>query len=299
MFKLVPLFIVVITLLTLWLIGKLLTAIANRPADLKAIAVRGTAITPNCHVVGLNESGVDELKSLIAVKDIEHLAIFIALKKPSFIELDKYIESLREKFLAIIKKPARAASEIEKITAASLIDTSQTPKGYDFSQITRADLRALLEYDSKRRRSINQDFINRFGEFQFMENFNTYKEICSFVPVTILVGENDLRRKRIDVLVKTGLALQGRKIPLQDRLGVLKLNQLREMGKELKLKTEFKRRSDATEALAEVPGSAILLAMLVNIDDIFMIKTEAIDIDAVDLEWTVINSYAKLLCHIS
>ena len=296
MFKLVPIFIVVFTITVLWLLGKLLSVIASKRDEVKKLITRGTALFHNCHVVGLNELGTAELKSLIEAKDIEHLAIFIALKKPSFIELDNYINGLKEQFLAIIKKPARAASVIEKITAASLIDISGTPEGYDFGRLTKAELRALLEYDNKKRRTINQEFITRFGELQFMENFALYKELASYIPVTVLVDKDDSKRKRLDVLVKTGIALQGRKIPLQDRLGVLKLTQLREMGKELNLKQEFKRRAEATEALADIPGSAILLAMLVNIDDIFMIKPEPINTDVVDQEWTVINSYAKLLC---
>lgn len=296
MFKIVPLLIVLVSLTVLWVLGKLFSRANRQSEEVLTTKLRGTNVYPHMHVVGLNEHGIQELKSLIEAKDIENLSIFIALKKPTFVELDNYIDTLRARFMTILNKPLKAATDIEKITATSTIDISNTPKGYDFSQISKSELRTLIEHDQKTRRVINHEFISRFGEARFMETFNVYKQLSSEIPVTLLVAENEPNRRQLDIMVKTGLALQGRKIPLQDRLSVLKYTDLRNMAKELKLDKDFKRRADATAALAEIPGSAILLAMQVNIDDIFMIKPEPIDIEAVDNEWVVINSYAKLIC---
>ena len=280
----------------LWGFGRYLKASEPKVAVQREIKTRGTKIYPHMHIVGLNDHGIAELKVLIESKDLSHLPIFIALKKPSFIELDAYLDAQRDEFNKILDKPLAKATEIERITAASVIDISKAPDGYDFGLLTKAEHRALLEYDSKKRRFINHEFITRFGETRFMENFNVFRELSVNAPETILVPEDDPKRKHLEGLVKTGVILRGRKIPLRDRLSVLKYTQLRNMAKELKLEKEFKRRGDATKALADVPGSAIQLAMLVNIDDIFMIKPEPVDIEAVENEWTIISSYAKLAC---
>ena len=296
MFKIAPLLIVIATYTLLWTLGKLLSRASRHSEEQRTSKVRGTQVFPHMHVVGLNENGVEELKSLIESKDIDSLSTFIALKKPGFVELDNYIDTLRQRFMLILNKPVQAATDIERITAVSTIDTANTPNGYDFSQISKSELRTLIEHDPKSRRVINHEFMNRFGDARFMETFSVYKQLSSEFPVTLLLAEDEQNRRELEVMVKTGIAMQGRKIPLQDRLSVLKYTQLRNMAKELKLDKDFKRRSDATAALAEIPGAAILLAMQVNIDDIFMIKPEPIDIEAVENEWAVISSYAKLIC---
>ena len=292
-----PLIIVFASMALLWVVGRLLSRVETKTETVRASKVRGTEFAPGLHVAGLSDESINEMNALINAKDIGNLSVFLALKKPSLIELDEYIETLRQQFLEILKKPLGQASEIERIAATSQLNLAPPPPHFDFTQLNKTELRELVEYDAKKRRLINHEFISKFGDNNFMENFTVYAELVKDIPVTLLIEEGDKYRKQIDVFVTTGVALRGRKIPLQDRLSVLKFSQLRDMAKELKLEQEFKRRADATQILAEIPGSAILLAMLVNIDDIFMIKPQAVDIDAINSEWSVVSTYAKLLCH--
>lgn len=291
-----PLIIVFVTLSALWALGKLLSLTNTKTQTTRTRQARGTEFAPGLHVVGLSEDSIREMNALIDAKEVEKLSVFLALKKPSLIELDEYIDSLRHQFHQQLKKSVKHATEIEKISAVSQLNLSREPSAFSVAKLNKTELRELLEYDSQRRRMINHEFISRFGEVNFIENFNIYVELVKGVPVTLLVGKDDKYRKHMEVFANTGVALQGRKIPLQDRLSVLKLNQLQEMAKELKLEQIFKDHTEATKNLAEIPGSAILLAMLVNIDDIFMLKPQAIDVETIQREWAMICAYAKLLC---
>lgn len=292
-----PLIIVCVSLALLWVLGLLLSRASVNANHVRTSKIRGTEVSPGLHAVGLSDESIKEFNDLVSAKDVDKLSAFLALKKPSLIELDDYIDTLRRRFQQILEKPVKLATEIEKIAATSQLELGNPPSHYDFTQLNKTELRELMEYDPKKRRLINHEFISKFGDEDFMENFRVYCELVKDMPVTVLVGKDDNYRKQMEVFVTTGVALQGRKIPLQDRLSVLKFSQLREMAKELKLEQDFKRRADATQTLAEIPGSAILLAMLVNIDDIFMLKPEVIDVDAVKSEWSVISTYARLLCN--
>lgn len=297
MYDYTPIIIVSITFALLWVIGLYLTQKQKNDAGPSvAEKIRGTMVTPGLSVIGLNENNITELRTLLNTGDEKNLSVFIALKKPTFVELENYINSLRMQFTQLLNKPIQQATEIEKITAANHVELINPPRGYDFESLNKTELRLLLEHDTKKRRNINQEFITKFGDTDFIRNFETYAEISGETPVTLLVARGEKYREQLEIFVQTGIALQGRKIPLQDRLSVLKFSQLREMGQELKLTTEFKRRSEATQALAEIPGAAILLAMQINVDDTFMIKPESVDIKAVQNEWSVISTCAKLLC---
>jgi hypothetical protein len=47
--------------------------------------------------------------------------------------------------------------------------------------------------------------------------------------------------------------------------------------------------------LAKTPGSAILLAMIYSIDDLYYLDPKTVDIDAIESELNVWSSYAKLI----
>ena len=71
------------------------------------------------------------------------------------------------------------------------------------------------------------------------------------------------------------------------------------MGKDLKLAQKFTRKADATEALSQMPGSAVLLSMQYVIDDLFMLNPLDVDPHAIKQEWAWLTAYAKLLGSVS
>ena len=64
---------------------------------------------------------------------------------------------------------------------------------------------------------------------------------------------------------------------------------------ELKVTTEFSSKSEAAEALAQMPGSAVHLSMIYESDDIFYIKAESVDAKSIEDEWYMLHAYARLL----
>jgi len=96
-------------------------------------------------------------------------------------------------------------------------------------------------------------------------------------------------------MVKSGLVLQGRKIELHDRLLVLTINQLKDIAVELKISTDFKGKDDALEAIVKLLGSSVRLAMIYNMDDIFLVLSENFNVKEIEDEWSVYSTYAKLV----
>jgi hypothetical protein len=102
-------------------------------------------------------------------------------------------------------------------------------------------------------------------------------------------------REIIEILTRTGIASKGRQIPLATRLTVLKMNQLRQMCKDLNHDTKYVRKNDATAGLAEIPGSAVLLSMQYVVDDLFVLKPIENDTFDIQREWCFLTAYSKLL----
>jgi hypothetical protein len=99
----------------------------------------------------------------------------------------------------------------------------------------------------------------------------------------------------LEALAKSGIARKGRHIPLEARLTVLKMSQLRQMAKDLNLDKKFSRKQDAAKILADVPGAAVLLSMQYVVDDLFILNPINEDIEQIKSEWAFLRAYAKLL----
>ena len=163
------------------------------------------------------------------------------------------------------------------------------------SFINTADLRYMLEKNLKSNNLIDKEFMERFGGIDFYENFQVYTQLCDQQNITIHAKSDHQYRKQLEALVASGIALQGRKIPLKERLEVLSFSQLKEMAKELKVNKEFADKAEVADALALMPGSAVHLSMIYEPDDIFYIKSEPADAKSIEEEWHLLNAYAKLL----
>jgi hypothetical protein len=290
-----PLLLVIATITLLWLLGHFLTKEQASVATPVTKKTSGVEVSERLHAVGLSENQVNELKAIVSDGDQTTLSKFLAFYKPGLLEIDQYIASLRERYHDNLAKPAGEASEIERIAASNKLLLTDQPEPYDFKQLSKAEIRTLLEIHPKTNGILTREFFDQFGEEQFWENFETYGALYRDHPVTVFVPKKDELRPLLESLAQKGVVQQGRKIHLRDRLGVLELSQLNQMAQELKLERQFITRDEATQTLAEIPGSAILLAMVYTIDDLFLIRPDAVDVKAVRRALSVYESYAKLI----
>lgn len=294
----IPIIIVLIAFLLLWLIGKLISKAATNlgtPAKVEKPKVHGKEVVEGVHVAELSNALVKELQTIISQQDEIELTHYFARYRPNFIELEEYLSTLRSQFLSHLGKPSNLVSESEKINAINDIEFGTPPEYIDIQSISKSDLRFLVEKNFKSNNLINLDFIERFGGRDFMENFRVYTELAHDSSVTLHIPMDHQNRKQLETFVEKGIAIQGRKIPLKDRLAVLSFTQLKNIASELKIDSQFKTKQEATETLANMPGSAVHLAMIHDVDDIFYIKAESLDVKAIEEEWSFLNAYSKLI----
>ena len=288
-----PLLLVLAVLALLWFVGAQLNKL-NATTGSQPTA-RGEQITPYLHVTGLQDYQLEELKAIVQHGDESTLTKFIAYYRPALLELDSYIQQLRMRFLDNLGKPPESATDIEKIAAANRLLLNDSPEPYDFNQLSKSEVRILLEHGEHKGRHVNDEFVQRFGDAQFVENFSAYKQLLRNQPYTLYVPKRDPNRPLLDLLAKTGVVSKGRRVQLQDRLRIMPLAQLNDMARELKIGKIFQSHEHAVEALAKVPGSAILLAMVHSIDDLFFLDPNAINVAAIEHELSVWSVFAKLI----
>ncbi len=279
-----PLLIIVGTVAILLLIQQLLARAAKRAEAAKAVLqkqpARGKTLHPGLTVIGLDERGINSLRALMKSTDSTALATFLAFNRPKVIELDDYLWRLFEQF----------RNTTDAIAAASL---PTPPAGIRMDALSTTERNLLLNIDPRQSRHIDRAFMARFGGHAFFRHFTLYTARDS--NVTLHVPPFDADRKNFETLAESGIASRGRAIPLQQRLSVLKMQELRQMGKDLKLTQKFTRKADAIETLSQLPGSAVLLSMHYVIDDLFLLNPLDVDPQAIEQEWGWLEAYAKLL----
>ncbi len=279
-----PLLIVAGTLAILLLIQQWLAQVSKRAKaakiDAKTEQAEGKPLLKGLSVIGLDERGISSLRTLMKDTDSMALATFLAFNRPTVRELDSYLQHLFAQF----------RNAPDAVTAASL---PAPPAGMRIDALSTTERNLLLNRDPHQPRHINRALMARFGGHAFLPHFSLYNSRdCA---VTLHVPPFDAHRKLFETLAKSGIASRGRQIPLQQRLSVLKMQELRQMGKDLKLARKFTRKADATEALSQIPGAAVLLSMQYVIDDLFMLNPLDVDPHAIEQEWAWLVACAKLL----
>ncbi len=279
-----PLMIIAGTLLILLLIQQWLAQVGKRLEAArrmtKAAQGKSKPLLNGLSVTGLDERGISSLRALMKDADSVALATFLAFNRPTVHELDAYLQRLFEQF----------HNAADAVTAASL---PTPPAGMRIEALSPTERNLLLNRDPRQTRHIDRALMARFGGHAFLAHFTLYNSRDS--GVALHVPPFDADRKLFEALAKSGIASRGRQIPLQQRLSVLKMQELRQMGKDLKLTQKFTRKADAIEALSQKPGAAVLLSMQYVIDDLFMLNPLDVDPHAIEQEWAWLVACAKLL----
>lgn len=254
---------------------------------------RGITLFPGLTVTGLDERGTDHLKSLIKKGDSAALAAFLASHRPGILELDEYLEQVRAAFNRALSDVANKTSIKNIRNSLKIFKPLKPPANIHFELLSPTEYEECLTFNPKSKRLVTRDLMAQFGGHKFSQYFEYY---CKHPKsVTMSIPPLDPNRPMLEALAETGVANKGRHITLETRLTVLKMNQLRQMSKDLNQDIKFTRKKDATKALAQMPGSAVLLSMSYVVDDLFIlnpIKNETYDINR---EWNYISAYAKLL----
>lgn len=293
----IPLIIVVAAVVILWIVGKYVSKASEGLTLAPAAAVKpqGKLLATDLHVKDMSNVLIREMQDIITRQDEKELIYFLARYRPEFIELDEYLSQLRSQYFSLLGKPSNLASEAEKINAMNNLQLNSPPQSIDMTSIGKTNLRYLVEKNLKTNTRIDVTFMERFGGQDFMNNFQVYTQITSQQPVTMHAGPDHQYRQQLETFVQTGIATQGRKIPLKERLQVLSFNQLKDMAKDLKVTSQFNNKIEAAEALSQMPGSAVHLSMIHESDDIFYLQAEPVDARTIEDEYELLKAYAILL----
>ena len=257
----------------------------------------GLELTVGLHITGVNADTVKLIRSYIHDKSRDKLQLFLLKLRPGFPELQEYLQGVKSQYLSMLEKPLEEASEADKVYAANQLDLTCNLPCLDLDQLSRRELRTLLEHYLDTEAVITGKFIEHFGGDHFYANFKTYSQLAlDDQPQSIHITEQHQHRQLMETLVANGVVIQGRKIPLEQRLQVLSLQQLQQIAKDLLVQEDFTDKAQLAEHLKGVPGVSVHLSMLLNMDDIFLINSEIYDSQTIDREWEAYEVLSKLLC---
>jgi len=293
----IPLIIVIVTVGLLWVLGKYIATLSQNLVVVpqKSVIPEGKIFANGLHVRDMSNVLIREAQEIITDQDEKALTYFIARYRPQFAELEEFLANIRSQYYTNLGKPSNLASEADKINAINQLNLDTAPVCIDMSAISSSELRHMIDKTLKNSNRINMEFMDSFGGKDFYDNFQVYIQLANQQNSTLFIDKDHQYRKHMETFVSTGVALQGRKIPLKDRLEVLSFSQLKEMATELKVNKPFKDKSEIAATLAKMPGSAVHLAMIHQQEDIFHMNADPVDVRIIEDEWHLINAYAKLL----
>jgi hypothetical protein len=294
-----PLLIVIGALATLWVIQQLLVRAGRMPSQQSATSSsvttprRGRPLFAELSVAGLDERGVERLRTLIRENDITALTTFLAFNRPSVVELDLYLMQVRTQVVAILPTN-NSHPDIKSLCTTLKSYQPPTPPANIHLDVLSTDERYhALTFDPRTQRLITRELMARFGGHDFSKHFVLYCKRDKGAALHVPPFDPD--RSTLETLAESDIAHKGRHIPLPLRLTVLKMEQLRQMATELKFDRKFNRKQEAVDALAKIPGAAVLLSMQYVVDDLFILNP--LDANPADIkhEWIYLTAYAKLL----
>lgn len=272
----------------LWSIGKLLSRVPLVQQGNVRHPVTGGSDLGGLHVSGISQALVKEFNTLVDKKDMLQLAINIAIHQPSVLEVGEFIRSVEALNEDLKMNLAQDSAFLGMAQSGSTSESLRT--------LDQDDLRSICIHYQQPCKLINRDFISKFGNLLFMENFIMYSHLSRSGHAVFNIPKNNELRRMFETFVKTGLAVHGRSIAIADRLRVLSLRELQELADQLGLQQAFDSVDEATAALATKPHVSVRLSAKCPNKNLFLLRQGAWDVDAVKQEWSAYEAYAKLFC---
>jgi len=251
-----------------------------------------TYLQQGFHITGLSSNHLEELRVLINKNDTLELAVFFARYQPSIKEIDEAIESIQSQLSEMWDQ--LVSTEVKSDKLAGYL-RSKNHKSKNLNCLNESDFRSLIEHEQKTDKIIDKNFINRFGDYLFMENFIMYEHLSqSGAAVFHIPPGNDLRHM-FDIFVASGVASNGLSITLQERLKILNLNELQSFAAELNIELSIDSFKEITVALLKHEDTEYQFEIKYHRTDIFRLNKEEWNSKAIEEEWDTYNVYAKLL----
>jgi len=226
----------------------------------------------------------EQIKALSDKKDELGLALLCAVYQPTIDQLSALSRaSPNPPLINYETQPNNALAHYAIPTAHTSLMNSQ-------------DLQSIRAHEKKTHKLINKDFIKRFGDLFFMENFIMYEHLCRVGNKVFYIPPNNELRKLFEMFSTTGVALRGKSIPIGERLRILDQTELQTIANNLRLDRTFNTLDQAISILAKQPQTPVHLAQRYHSEDLFLLKQENWDITAIEEEWCAYNVYAKILC---
>lgn len=235
-------------------------------------------------LLGLNQQQVEHVRHLAAKKNMLQLSVFLAKHQISIPEIKQLLPEIEP----IIDEPWLQQDPDQELPR-------QNPD--ILRHLNQQELRSIYEVENNPHRLIDAEFITNFGNLLFMENFIIFKHLIKTGSNVFYIPKNDKLRFLFNAFVKSGIAIQGKAIPIEQRLNILNLQELQTMAQELNMSIQFESMDQAIQALANNPMVTVRLAAKFSTDDLFMLEKKQWDTIKVEHEWAAYNAYAKLICN--
>jgi len=287
---------VILSLILLWGTGKFVVfgQKFQLPTDLNKR--KQYKLCKGLHVVDLNQTDINKLRDLIDKKDLNSLAQIIAMKQIMIVEISEYVSILNKQFTNLLGIPFAEATEAQKMTAINKIQLPKHNLRDSLLQLDEIELRTLIEFDNNGQKIIDAKLIDQFGGSLFMEYFIIYSHLSLEKSAIFHIPPNNKLRLLFKTLVATDIAQQGDQIKLKDRLRLFHLAQLNQIAVNIKLNKLFQTKEEAISALAHKSKAENYFTKHYKLTDVFKLTPATIDQKAVEREWQVYNTYAKILC---
>jgi len=274
----------------------LLLTIISRLVSRAAININNNNLSPRFsvdtkHTTSEHDTAhlpAEEIKALSDRKDELRLALLCAVYQPTIDQLSVLTQQLRQspntqnKGKTANHQPPRSKDNF--------------PVRLTTESFNQQDLQFIREHEEKTHKLINKDFIEKFGDTLFMENFIMYEHLCRIGSKVFHIPPKNELRKLFEMFAKTGIALRGKAIPIGERLRILNQAELESIADDLTLNRTFNTVDQAISILAKLPQTPVHLGRWYHSENLFLLQQEKWDITAIEKEWSVYNTYAKLLC---
>ena len=250
-------------------------------------------LAPGLSIKNLDRNALDKLRSLIENKDVMGLTSYLAFTDCHVIELERYLKQIKE---AIYRETGSHLAPAEQLNIRDYLELDSIPDppaNFELQILDEKELRDILQFEPDLARTLTREFMSRFGGIDFHLYYQEYALLEK--AMTLNIPPDHPKRNVLEFLASSGIALEGREIPLEMRLTVLTMAQLKQVAKDLNIQEEFHNQAEAIAILGNHTGAKVSLSMLYPVDNLFMLKAISENEHAIASEWNYFYACAKVL----